>query len=618
MPDDVENPVGDRTREAQQQRQGDRRRRLFGWSMLAAGVLVLAASGWVGWRVYSAYSHLTAASADVSALQEQVGDVTAIDTAATAETVSHLQGAAADARSAAEDPLVRLAATLPWVGPNLNAVRDIAVTADGLARDVMPSMVEVVRNLDPAALAPKGGAFDLAPIQRAAPLLQAANAQITESRVRIGAIERADLVGPVDDAVVTLAGKLQQASGLTEAGARTARLLPAMLGATGTRTYLVAFQNPAEPRATGGIFGSYAVVEANQGRVSILNQGAPSRTLGYFKPPVAEVEPNEVVLYSDLLTKYPQDVNLTPDFPTAAGFFAQMHAERTGVEVDGVLATDPVALSYLLRATGPVPLPDGAALTTETVVPFLLSTAYEKFADDRDQEQRDAYLANATALAFGAVMSGSGEPGALLKGLQRAANERRTLIWSRDDAEQADLAATELAGAMDQPQEAASIGVFLNSGSASKMGYYLRNAVTVTPGECVDGRRALKVTVTMDFDAPADGLPAYVTGKLEPGEPYAQQTNVLIFAPAGGRLLDAVQDDAPMPMARGGDFGREAGTVTVRQAPGDRAQFTFRILDAPRAAGGVVPVEPGLVVTPGVQPWDLTVPAYASCTSPAR
>jgi hypothetical protein len=41
-----------------------------------------------------------------------------------------------------------------------------------------------------------------------------------------------------------------------------------------------------------------------------------------------------------------------------------------------VLATDPVALSYLLAVTGPVTVPGGQTLTATTAVRELLSDAY--------------------------------------------------------------------------------------------------------------------------------------------------------------------------------------------------------------------------------------------------
>ncbi|HZM65425.1 MAG TPA: hypothetical protein VFC16_03885, partial [Nakamurella sp.] len=84
-----------------------RGRQIGAWVMLVAGILILGGTAWVGWRTYQAYSHLKNASAAVSQLQDQLKDVSAIDSVATAATVTHLQSESADARAAVDDPVYR-------------------------------------------------------------------------------------------------------------------------------------------------------------------------------------------------------------------------------------------------------------------------------------------------------------------------------------------------------------------------------------------------------------------------------------------------------------------------------------------------------------------------------
>jgi hypothetical protein len=126
----------------------------------------------------------------------------------------------------------------------------------------MPSLLDVALTLRPAELAPTEGTINLEPIQRISPLLQQADDAVQQAGRTMAGIDRSAVLAPVGDAVLTLWRKLDQAAEVTEPGARIARLLPPMLGASAPRTYLVVFQNPAEPRATGGIFGSFAVATA--------------------------------------------------------------------------------------------------------------------------------------------------------------------------------------------------------------------------------------------------------------------------------------------------------------------------------------------------------------------
>ena len=152
---------------------------------------------------------------------------------------------------------------------------------------------------------------------------------------QIGGVDRSRLIGPIGRATNTLADKLTALRSTTASAARIARLAPPMLGAAAPRKYLVVFQNLAEPRATGGIFGSYALLEVNRGAVSVNGQGASSRTISPFDPPLPLPPSASRDLFGTLPGVYPTDVNLVPDYPTAAALFARMYQLREGNTVDG-------------------------------------------------------------------------------------------------------------------------------------------------------------------------------------------------------------------------------------------------------------------------------------------
>ena len=604
-------PEGRAERAARARRK--RRRRTTRAVLLGAGAVVLLGILWVMFRTYQAYSHLQNAAAAVSTLQDEVRDITKTDPTATSRTVEDLQAETDSAVSAVNDPLYRAATVIPFVGSNLDALREVSTTVDSLAQNVMPSLVQISTTLQPSELAPERGTFDVEPLQQISPLLQNAEAAVNQAREQLAGIDRSNVIGPVGDAVDSLSSKLDAAADVTGPGARIARLVPPMLGGDKPRTYLMLFQNLAEPRATGGIFGSFALIQADHGKVSILQQGASSRTLGFFDPPVAELTENQKHLYSELMAQYPQDVNFTPDFATAAPLFAELYRLRTGTTVDGVMSIDPVALSYALKGTAPIDIGEGFTITADNVVPILLSTAYQQF-DEKDQNARDDFLAHGTGMAFSEVMSGRGDSAVIFDGLRQAASERRILIYSTNPTEQADLAQTNLAGGLDQNPGSPSIGVFLNDGTGAKLGYYLSNEVKVTQGQCrADGRRELDVAVTMHYDAPSSGLPAYVTGAIPQGQPYILKTNVLAFAPLGGGVVGATRDGQDIGIGRGQDHLREVGTATIAMNPGSSTVVTFTVL-SPSGGDPSASVTPGLMLTPGVKPWEVSVEPYQPCS----
>lgn len=608
-------PRAPRAERLKAHRRKRRRRRAIGFTLLGIGILVLLFAGWVGLRAYQAYQHLQQAADVVGKIQSQVKSVDSLDPEKVKSLVADLQRETKDAQSAVRDPIFRMASHLPWAGPNLTAVAEIATTVDDVANRTMPTLVEVAELTHSSELAPHGGAIDLAPIAALSAPLQDADAAVTAGRQRMSRIDTSSLVSPVGNAVTELWRYLDQASSITATGARLGRLLPPMMGASGPRTYLVVFQNLAEARATGGIFGSYAVISVDNGRISIADQGSGSRTLKTFDTPVTTVPQNMIDLYTDRITTWPADVNFTPHFPTAASVFAAMYQQRSGKSVDGVVAIDPVVISYLLKDHAPIPVGQGVSLTSSNVVSVLLSKAYAMFPQNTDVPARDEFLDKATSAAFEAVMGGGSDSSKLLAGIVKAASEHRVLIWSSHPAEQADLAQTSLASPLPDTDGAdPHVGVFLNDGTGGKLDYYLSGSVAVTPASCdtATGIRHLTVTTSMEYRAPDAGLPSYVLGLAEAG-PYQLRTNIVVVGPVGGSVGDVSVNGRAVPAIHGVDNGRPVAIATVELAPGSSATIVADVVAPSSAAESGTTITPAVVTTPGVTTWPTTAQSYPAC-----
>jgi hypothetical protein len=566
---------------------------------LVVACLLFLGAGWVGLRGWQARGHLLSAAGLARELSEQV---LAGDAEQARRTLAALQQQAEAARAATSDPGWRAAGYAPYGGDDLTAVREIATAVDDLARRAFPSLLR----LDLVALVPKGGQLDLARLQAVAPELSTADTAVRQASARIGAIRTAGLRPTVHTAVDQLRGELDRLAVLTATARHGAVLLPPLLGASGPRTYLVAFQNLAEPRSTGGIFGAYAVIRAERGRVQIVKQGAAAE-LGIFERPVTRLDPDMQALYTDLIGVYPADVNLTPHFPTAAALFREMYRRRTGTTVDGVLATDPVTLSYLLQAIGPVAVPAHPTLTSATAVRTLLSEAYDRLDSAHEQ---DRYFAAAAMSVFDALLTRPVDPRSLLEALDRAVAERRILFWSARPDEQDDLVDTRVAGVLPERETVPTVGVFLNDGTGSKLGYYLTRAVELTVGGCrPDGRRELRLRLTIGSTAPSTGLSSYVQGLQVPGDPYTSRVVVYVFSPAGGSPVSARLDSAATPIGAGAERGRRVGVVGVDIAPGQTRVLEVDLLTAVTSAGTAE-----LWLTPGASPWKTTpVNPASSC-----
>jgi len=606
------------TRLARLRRRLRTRRRLVAAAVVTA--LVLGFGGYVAASTVSVYRHLTAAAGLLERLQQQA---VARDVTGAHATLAALQEETAAARSAGDTLGWRVGSHVPLVGTDVLAVRTVAAAVDDIARQALPGLVDAADDITGGGLLPSGGRLALDPLRAAAPALAAADEVAQRARRQLDTIRTEDLIPRVRTAVAQAADGVDRLAALTASAARAARLLPTMLGGDRPRTYLMIFQNPAEIRASGGMPGAFAVLRADHGAVSMVSQGGAAADLKAFEKPVLPVDPAMQKLYGDRLTTFPANVNLTPHFPTTATLIREMYRVRTGVTVDGVVSVDPVALSYLLGATGPLAMPDGPPLRAETVVRLLLVDAYLGVdgPDLAAVKAKDQYFATAARTVFESLTGGAGAPLAVLAALAKAAGERRILLWNADPAEQALLDGTPMQGVLPLYDGAApTVGVFLNDGTGAKLSYYLSGGAALTTGDCLaDGRRQLRLRVTLGSDAPDHGLPDYVLGLRLGGDAYTMRTQVLIFSPTGGGVDDVRLDGKPALVGAGSERRRSVAVVMVDLAPGQRRTLEATLVtgapprDAPAAAGA--PVEPALQLTPAVTQWKISTETGKACGS---
>jgi hypothetical protein len=459
------------------------------------------------------------------------------------------------------------------------------------------------------------GRWDLDRLRASAPYLVAARTATERIRTRIGELRTGDLLPPLATAARELIDAIDELGELTATAARTAVLLPAMLGADGARTHLVLLQNPAELRATGGVPAAFVIVRAEGGRLRLLRHGT-SADLGAFPQPVLPLADWQRDLYTDRPGRSPADVNLGPHFPTAAELLREMYRRHTGETVDSVIAIDPVALSYLLPAAGSLPMPTGPALTADNAVQLLLSHAYTTAAKPGDG---DAYSAAAAKAAFEALNRGAQQAqpalaGLALTGLARAASERRLLMWSARAQEQEAIAGSVLEGAMPaEDGDRPAVGVFLNDAGGAKLDYYLVPSAQLDVSGCGrGGRLRLHLQVVLHSTAPRTGLPAHVLAQRLPDDPYTARTQMLIFSPTGGSIINAQLSGLNTPLRTGTERGRAVGVFMIDLPPGGTRTLEVDLLTKP-LTNVADRVTPELWLTPGVNPWARRISPGAGC-----
>ena len=551
-------------------------------------VLVL---GFTAWQAVEVRSELNTTAARLSATVEQLADD---DAEAAAESLEEARSSAASARRHTRGPVWWTAARLPWVGDDVTAVRVVAEVADSLADDTLPGLVEVAEGFGPRSLAPRDGRIRLRPIAEAAPRLSTGARQLAEAQGRVDGLETEGLMEPIAGPVVDLQDKLGRAVELSTVATTAAELLPAMLGADGQRNYLLAFQNNAEIRAQGGMLGAAALISVDDGRPEIRSQIRPAQ-LGTFPADFIDLTADERRLFSTRLSVYPQNAVFVPDFPRASEILTRMWEERRPEDLHGMVSLDPVALSYLLRATGPVTLDNGQRLSADNAVDYLLRDVYQ---DVLDGDAQNALYDDAARKTFDAVLGGGVDATVLVDALTQAVQEHRIKLWSADEAEQARLLETTISGALTTTQtDRPAIGVYLNDSAADKLSYYLDYEVDVTPRACVSaGIQTLDVEVTMTSTVPPGAeLSSFVIGPgLEEGvAPGTMRNSVYFYAPVKGTIVSARLGGDKAPMLETSHHDRPVGVVTLDLAPGETRTLSYRVRSGAGQTG-----DPRLTTTP--------------------
>ncbi|MGO1854049.1 MAG: DUF4012 domain-containing protein, partial [Microbacteriaceae bacterium] len=553
--------------------------RITAWVL--GGILILAVTGaaWIGIRGFLAYQHLSSA-------QQTAGDAasTLADPATASDLISEISADTAAARDLTSDVIWKTGEQLPWVGPQLAAVATVASALDDVASQSLSPLASVAASFSLDSIRPQNGAIDLTVFDELQGAASDGASGLGAAASVIDGIDTTPLVAPVRDAVGEVSTLLTQAHGAADALNRTTALLPPMLGADGPRNYLIVFQNNAEWRSLGGIVGAMVLVHTENGQITLGAQASSSDFTRYDEPVVPLTE-EEIRLFSERPATYVQNVTQIPDFTRDAPIIQAMWERETGTAIDGVLSLDPVALSYLLEATGPIALPTGDELNSETAVQLLLNEVYLRYEDPAEQ---DAFFAAAAASVFASLTSGSADPAALVSALGRAGEEHRLMIWNALPEEQAVLDGTTLQGVLGSPDaDVTEFGVYLNDGTGSKMDYYMQ--VAAGAQSCTPGEATLRVTLRNAAPADAASLPSYITGGGSFGIPPGEVDTVsYIYLPAGAELVSATlagSDESP-GLGGGTDDGRQVLTWTTRLPPG--AEITIDVTVAAPSAGEVV------------------------------
>ncbi|HLD31459.1 MAG TPA: DUF4012 domain-containing protein [Patescibacteria group bacterium] len=147
-------------------------------------------------------------------------------------------------------------------------------------------------------------------------------------------------------------------------------LLPRLLGFTKPLTYLVLLENNTELRPGGGFIGTYAVVRADSGKISVLavdgSENLDREAPVDWKPKAPAVLEEHL----DVDRWYFRDANWSPDFAESAKKVLELYQGENGpaaADIEVVIALTPTVIEELMQFTGPIVV-EGLEFTKENLV----------------------------------------------------------------------------------------------------------------------------------------------------------------------------------------------------------------------------------------------------------
>ena len=544
---------------------------------VAAGVsvVVLVLCGWwIASRAQQARVEAGAMQVEGAKLQRELA---AYDLTAAGATLGRLRERSARAHELTDDPVWAVAGAMPVLGRDLRAARETSAVLADVTQASRP-LESALPRLDPRRRG-AGVAIDVVALSDAANAVPGLAAAVGDGAARLSTIDAQELRPQLADGVTAVRSMLDGVRGPLTGAEPLSRTLPAMLGASGKRTWVVLLQQNAEARGTGGLVGAYAVLSSDGGKIGL--QQARSRSALDRGPTVPDTGVPEELreLWGRDLREW-AGLNLSPNFPWTGRLVADgWAADRRRGRLDYVAGVDAHVVAALLAGTGSVSLKDGTTVSRDNAVDFLSRGVYAKYENPADV---DAVTTELVSRVFSRVSSGKLDLPALVRAMAVPVEQRRLLLWSARPDEQTALEELPVGGALPSKPGAWAMAV-VNNGGGNKLDAYLKVHTTYAPGVCAQGVRVGRISVDLHNTAPRRGLPEYVTVRSDLVEAQRRGREVArapvgsnrvlldVYGPVASQAALVAIDGKPAAPVRGTDAGHTVSRVTVEHRPRGRS-----------------------------------------------
>jgi hypothetical protein len=353
------------------------------------------------------------------------------------------------------------------------------------------------------------------------------------------------LLPPVWDAVSEFASR---ASDLTTSAKRAQSALDIagpMLGAEGTRTYLVILVNNAELRGAGGILSGLGTFSVRDGDLSLGRF--------YYHGRLAEDPPRRVPAPPDFEERFARyfanstewvNATASPDVPDVALVASRLFELTTNQPTDGAIVVDPRGLSALLPPDAEIRLSGGGAILAQDLSQYVYSDSYER-TGSKHGRRRQAVL-QLGAEAFKTIIEGNLANKSTLEAAGAAVAGQHLRIVSFDDNEQTILTELGVSGELSTDATDKVLVTVQNLGG-DKLDFWMRRSVRHSCEIQTEESAHCTTSVNLQNIAPT-GLPSYV---VQQTKAYGHYFGYLeVYLPAAAELTGVMMENEAVEFYR--------------------------------------------------------------------
>lgn len=385
----------------------------------------------------------------------------------------------------------------------------------------------------------------------------------------------------------------QMLTKLTAAYKENGEYLPlfrAFLGDGSDKLYLLAAQNSAEIRASGGFPGSMGTIRIEDGVLTIDDFKTVYDMISVNPPTEAHITDTEYLLFSGSLD-YARDACYIPDFERVGEIWALAYESKNDEHIDGVISLTPVIIQKVLAYTGAVTLSDGTELNGDNATQMLQKDLYYKYLSNNSSykvsnayDYVDSLFAETAKIVMGKLVDDFdiNRIADYSKIFTDGGKDRTILMWMEDETAESYVKAAGCSGALNDDPSNPEAGVFFSGANGSKLGWFVSLDTQIGDDVTIndDGSRTYDVTVTVSNDITRDDM--YRAGNYIIGNYNGQVESYLhLFAPADGTISNFETSNS-MTMNMDEYHGLEvAYNVEFMLAPSNPVTVTYKVTTAP-------------------------------------